>query len=97
MKAAVVQYTTSQAMALAPKGIRANAVAPGSIEFPGGTWEKRKQEGSPVYNAVLNACKFGRLGLPEEVADVILFLASPMARWVTGQTITVDGGQLLYS
>ena len=53
----MVQYTTSQAMALAPKGIRANAVAPGSIEFPGGTWEKRKQEGSPVYNAVLNACK----------------------------------------
>ncbi len=97
VKAAVVQYTTSQAMALAPKGVRVNAVAPGSIEFPGGTWEKRKQEGSPVYNAVLNACKFGRLGLPEEVADVILFLASPMARWVTGQTITVDGGQLLYS
>ena len=97
VKAAVVQYTTSQAMALAPKGIRANAVAPGSIEFPGGTWEKRRLEGSPVYQSVLNAIKFGRLGVPEEVADVILFLASPMARWVTGQTITVDGGQLLYS
>ncbi len=97
VKAAVVQYTTSQAMALAPKGIRVNAVAPGSIEFPGGSWEKRREEGSPVYQAVLNAIKFGRLGTPEEVADVILFLASPMARWVTGQTITVDGGQLLYS
>ena len=97
VKAAVIQYTTSQAMTLAPKGIRVNAVAPGSIEFPGGTWEKRKQEGSPVYAAVLNACKFGRLGEPEEVADVIMFLASPMSRWVTGQCITVDGGQLLYS
>ena len=97
VKAAVVQYTTSQAMALAPKGIRVNAVAPGSIEFPGGTWEKRREEGSPVYQAVLNSIKFGRLGHPEEVADVVLFLASPMARWVTGQTITVDGGQLLYS
>ncbi len=97
VKAAVVNYTQSQAMSLAPKQIRVNAVAPGSIEFPGGSWEKRKQEGSPVYQAVLNANKFGRLGMPEEVADVILFLASPMARWVTGQTITVDGGQLLYS
>ncbi len=97
VKAAVVNYTQSQAMAYAPKHIRVNAVAPGSIEFPGGTWEKRKEEGSPVYQAVLNANKFGRLGLPEEVADVVLFLASPMARWVTGQTITVDGGQLLYS
>jgi len=97
VKAAVVQYTTSQAMALAPKGIRVNAVAPGSIEFPGGTWEKRRLEGSPVYAAVLNACKFGRLGTPEEIGDVIQFLASPMSRWVTGQTITVDGGQLLFS
>ena len=97
VKAAVNSYTTSQAQALAPKGIRVNAVAPGSIEFPGGTWEKRRQEGSPVYAAVLNAIKFGRLGTPEEVAEVIMFLASPMARWVTGQVITVDGGQLLFS
>ena len=97
VKAAVVNYTQSQAMALAPKRIRVNAVAPGSIEFPGGTWEKRRQEGSPVYQAVLDANKFGRLGMPEEVADVVLFLASPLARWVTGQTLTVDGGQLLFS
>ena len=97
MKAAVIHYTTSQAMMLAAKGIRVNAVAPGSIEFPGGTWEKRREEGSPVYAAVLASIKAGRLGTPEEVADVVLFLASPMARWVTGQTIVVDGGQLLFS
>jgi 3-oxoacyl-[acyl-carrier protein] reductase len=97
IKAAVIHYTTSQAMMLAARGIRVNAVAPGSIEFPGGTWEKRREEGSPVYAAVLASIKAGRLGTPEEVADVVFFLASPMARWVTGQTIVVDGGQLLFS
>lgn len=97
VKAAVNSYTASQAAGLAKSNIRVNAVAPGSIEFPGGTWEKRRAEGSPVYDAVKRAIPFGRLGHPEEVADVVLFLASPMARWVTGQTITVDGGQLLFS
>jgi len=97
VKAAVNSYTASQAAGLAKSNIRVNAVAPGSIEFPGGTWEKRREEGSPVYDAVKRAIPFGRLGHPEEVADVVLFLASPMARWVTGQTITVDGGQLLFS
>ena len=97
VKAAVNSYTGSLAAGLAKKNIRVNAVAPGSIEFPGGTWEKRREEGSPVYDAVKRAIPFGRLGHPEEVADVVLFLASPMARWVTGQTITVDGGQLLFS
>ena len=97
VKAAVVQYTSSQAMMWAKQGIRVNAVAPGSIEFPGGSWEQRKQEGSPVYDAVLKSIPFGRLGAPEEVADAILFLASPMSRWITGQTLVVDGGQLLFS
>ena len=96
-KAAVIHYTTSQAAMLAPRGIRVNAVAPGSIEFPGGSWQKRRDEGSPIYASVLKSIPAGRLGTPEEVADVVLFLASPMARWVTGQTIVVDGGQLLFS
>ena len=96
-KAAVIHYTTSQAAMLARRGIRVNAVAPGSIEFPGGSWEKRREAGSPIYADVLKSIPFDRLGTPEEVADVVLFLASPMARWVTGQTIVVDGGQLLFS
>jgi 3-oxoacyl-[acyl-carrier protein] reductase len=94
VKAAVNHYTSSQAAILAPKGIRVNAVAPGSIEFPGGSWEKRRLEGSPIYASVLGKIPAGRLGRPEEIADVVLFLASPYARWVTGQTIIVDGGQL---
>lgn len=95
VKALVINYTTSQAAALAKDGIRVNAVAPGSIEFPGGTWEKRRAEDPALYNRILASIPFGRLGEPEEVADVALFLASPLARWVTGQTIVVDGGQML--
>jgi len=51
--------------------------------------------GADTPEATFSGIPFGRLGLPEEVADVALFLASPLARWVTGQIIAVDGGQLL--
>ena len=97
VKAALFNYTTTQAAVLAAKGIRVNCVAPGSIEFPGGTLEKRKSDNPKLYNRILESIPFGRLGHPEEVANVVLFLASPRANWVTGQTITVDGGQLLRS
>jgi len=95
VKAAVIHYTTTQAATLARKNIRVNCVAPGSIEFPGGTWEKRRLENSPLYSRVLGSIPFGRLGRPEEIANVVLFLTSPLASWITGQAITVDGGQLL--
>jgi 3-oxoacyl-[acyl-carrier protein] reductase len=95
VKALLVNYTQSQAAALAPDGVRVNAVAPGSIEFPGGSWEQRRTTDPALYNRILGSIPFGRLGTPEEVAEVVLFLASPAARWVTGQTIIVDGGQLL--
>ena len=94
VKALLVNYTASQAQMLAPKGIRANGVAPGSIEFPGGSWEKRRTSDPKLYEGILRSIPFGRLGAPEEVAEVVLFLASPRARWVTGQTVIVDGGQM---
>ena len=95
VKAAVINYTKSQALALAAKKIRVNAIAPGSIEFPGGMWEKRKTSDPNLYNAVLRSIPWGRLGAPEEVANAALFLCSDAAAWVTGQTLTVDGGQFL--
>lgn len=95
VKAAMISYTGSQAAMLARQGVRVNCIAPGSIEFPGGVWDQRKQAGDPLYDRILQSIPFGRLGTPEEIADVALFLASPQARWVTGQTLAVDGGQLL--
>ena len=95
VKAAIISYTQSEASVLAKKGIRVNCIAPGSIEFPGGTWERAKNNNPQLYGAILRGIPFGRLGHPEEVAQVAAFLASPLAGWVTGQTISVDGGQLL--
>ena len=95
VKAAMISYTASQAAMLAPKRIRVNCIAPGSIEFDGGVWDQRRKANDPLYDRVLKSIPFGRLGAPEEVAEVALFLASAHARWVTGQTIAVDGGQLL--
>jgi 3-oxoacyl-[acyl-carrier protein] reductase len=95
IKAAVVHYTQSQAVALAAARIRVNSVAPGSIEFPGGMWENRKAAEPALYQRVLSSIPFGRMGRPEEVASTVLFLASDDASWITGQTIAVDGGQML--
>jgi 3-oxoacyl-[acyl-carrier protein] reductase len=95
VKAAILEYTQTAAAQFARKGIRVNCIAPGSIEFPGGTWERAKNNNPTLYAAILRSIPFGRLGRPEEVARVALFLASPLAGWVTGQNIAVDGGQLL--
>ncbi len=95
IKAAAIHYTATQAAMYAKEGIRVNGIAPGSIEFPGGVWDRRKSDNPNLYNAILRSIPFGRLGHPEEVANVVLFLASPLASWITGQTIVVDGGQML--
>jgi 3-oxoacyl-[acyl-carrier protein] reductase len=95
IKAALSHYTGSQALALASDRIRVNAIAPGSISFPDGLWEHRRVEQPALHAATLAKIPFGRFGTPEEVAHAALFLASPWAGWITGQTLCVDGGQQL--
>jgi 3-oxoacyl-[acyl-carrier protein] reductase len=92
-KAALVSHAKSLAVALAPQKIRVNTVAPGSIEFPGGLWEQTRHGNPDFYNAILDTIPSGRMGTPEEVADVVTFLASERASWVTGVCLVVDGGQ----
>src|SRR5262245_52394554 len=93
-KAAMISLSKEMARELAPQGIRVNSVAPGSILFPGGSWEKRQIENPEMIAAFVKAeLPFGRFGKPDEVADVVVFLASGRAQWVSGACINVDGCQ----
>lgn len=93
-KAGVVSLAKAMARDHARDGIRVNSVAPGSILFPGGGWERRMQaEPERIRQFVADELPFGRFGTPEEVASVVTFLCSPRASWVSGACVTVDGGQ----
>jgi 3-oxoacyl-[acyl-carrier protein] reductase len=92
-KAALISHSKTLAIALAAKKIRVNVIAPGSIEFPGGVWEMIKKANRGFYDSIQASIPWGRLGTAEEVASAIVFAASPRASWITGVTLSVDGGQ----
>ena len=97
-KAAVISVTQSLALELAPDGIRVNAIAPGVVDTP--MWDQvdalfakyEKREKGEKKRLVGEAVPLGRMGRPDDIADPCVFLASDAARYITAQTLNVDGG-----
>jgi 3-oxoacyl-[acyl-carrier protein] reductase len=93
-KAGVIALAKALARDYARDGIRVNSVAPGSILFPGGGWDRRqKADPDAIADMIKHELPFGRFGTPQEVADVVAFIASPRASWISGACISVDGVQ----
>lgn len=94
VKAAEISLAKAMAQQLAKDNIRVNSVAPGSILFPGGSWDKRqKADPAAIAGFIETELPFGRFGRAEEVGDAVAFLASPRASWISGSCVTVDGCQ----
>lgn len=91
VKAATVSMVKSLALEFASQGIRANVISPGDIKFPGGVWARAEEENPKFYQSILRQNPLGRLGRPEEIADVVAFTASPRASFVSGAHLLVDG------
>ncbi len=91
MKAALVHYTQALAYNLAGKGIRANSVSPGNTYFPGGVWSQIEAGNPELFQAALGLNPTGRMGTPQEMANAVVFVASPAASFVTGTNLVVDG------
>jgi 3-oxoacyl-[acyl-carrier protein] reductase len=94
VKAAEISLARSLAQQLAPENIRVLSLSPGSILFEGGSWWKRQRDNPEwIADFVRRELPFGRFGRPEEVGDVVAFLASPKASWIAGTSVVVDGSQ----
>jgi len=87
-------YANDLAQSLGRRGIRANAISPGAVHFPGGSWDTRKIENPDFYAKVEKAIPLGRLGTGEEIARIIGFVSSPAGMWINSTHIVADGGQV---
>jgi len=93
-KAAMRAYANDLAQSLGRRGIRANAISPGAVHFPGGSWDTRKIENPDFYAKVEKAIPLGGLGTGEEIARIIGFVSSPAGMWINSTHIVADGGQV---
>lgn len=93
-KSAIISAAKILSLEVASEGIRVNTIAPGSIRFPGGSWDRRVQEDPDGMAAFVEAnIPIGRFGTAEEIADLTAYLSSPRAGLITGACINADGGQ----
>ena len=94
-KAGLIAFSKHLALQMAPHGVLVNCVAPGSIDFPGSTWDRFQQTQPPevVDEFIGRNLPMGRFGWPEPIAETVAFLASDRADLITGACINVDGGQ----
>ena len=93
-KAAEISLAKTMARDLAKDSIRVLSISPGSVLFPGGSWERRQREDPEGIAAfVRREIPWGRFGTVDEIADVVAFLVSQRASWVVGTSVVVDGGQ----
>ncbi len=93
-KAALQMAAKNLSRQLGPDGVRVNTVAPGNVLFPGGVWDRKRQEDAAgVESYIAGEVPLGRFADAEEIADAVVFLASARARFITGALLTVDGGQ----
>ena len=92
LKAAGVAYASQLSQELAKDGIRVNCISPGPIFFTDGPWDQIKEHMPDFYHGTVAQIPSGRMGTPEEVANVAAFLVSPAASWVTGENVVIDGG-----
>lgn len=90
-KGGMITYTKSLAKELAPKGVRVNGIAPGVIATP----YHERYSPPEIFNKFVENIPLGRAGTAEEVASVIVFLASPAASYIVGETVEVNGGMLM--
>jgi len=91
-KAGLMNLVRSMSVELAEKNIRVNAVAPGAIATPRILASFPEGEASPALSVMLRTIPMGRMGQPEDIGNAVLFLSSALARYITGQTLIVDGG-----
>lgn len=91
VKAALIPYVKGLARNLAGRGVRANMVSPGNVYFKGGVWNGVEEKNPALFRETLSRNPMGRMGRPEEVADAVVFLASPRAGFITGTNLIIDG------
>jgi len=91
VKATLIPYVKGLARNLAAKNVRANVVSPGNVYFQGGVWNLVEQRNPEMFASMLARNPTGRMGTPEEVANAVVFLASPRASFITGTNLIIDG------